>query len=121
MNKRIDALILVGSTYAGEGENDSRADYVRKAAEKVPVFMINGYLIGKNIYCAFGDDRGAAYDVASQMIVSGRRRILFLRDSHSYSANLEVSGAATHQNRRGRGEPPSAAVVRRLFWRAAAM
>ena len=92
LNKRIDALILVGSTYAGEGGGDKKAEYVRKAALKVPVFMINGYLEGENIYCAFGDDYGATYEVASQMIESGRKRILFLCDSHSYSANQKLAG-----------------------------
>ena len=49
LNKRIDALILVGSTYAGEGGDDRKADYVRNAAKTVPVFMINGYIKG-NMY-----------------------------------------------------------------------
>ena len=92
LNKRIDALILVGSTYAGEGGDDRKADYVRNAAKTVPVFMINGYIKGDHVYCAFSDDYGATYDVASQMIEAGRRRILFLCDSHSYSANQKLAG-----------------------------
>lgn len=90
--KRIDALILVGSTYAGSGEDGGKVDYVRNAASQVPVFMVNGYLEGENIYCAHGDDYQATYDVASQMIETGRRRILFLCDSKSYSANQKLAG-----------------------------
>jgi LacI family transcriptional regulator/LacI family asc operon transcriptional repressor len=90
--KRIDALIMVGSTYAGAEGEESRVQYVFDAARQVPVFLINGYLDGENIYCAYGDDYQITYDVTSQMIESGRRRILFLCDSHSYSAVRKLAG-----------------------------
>ncbi len=90
--KRIDALIMVGSTYAGAEGEESRVQYIFDAARQVPVFLINGYLDGENIYCAYGDDYQATYDVTSQMIESGRRRILFLCDSHSYSAARKLTG-----------------------------
>ncbi len=92
MKKRIDALVLVGSTYAGYGSGDDSAEYIRKAAEKIPVFLINGKIIGDNIYSVYSMDEEAAYDVVSRMIESGRRRILFLTDSRSYSANKKLEG-----------------------------
>lgn len=90
--KRIDALIMVGSTYAGTGEADKKTQYVRDAAKQVPVFLINGYLDSENVYCAYGDDYQATYSVTSQMIETGRRRILFLCDSRSYSATQKLAG-----------------------------
>lgn len=90
--KRIDALIMVGSTYAGNGEQDKKVQYVRNAAKQIPVFLINGYLDFDHVYSAYGDDYQATYDVTSQMIESGRKRILFLCDSHSYSANQKLAG-----------------------------
>lgn len=90
--KRIDALIMVGSSYAGFGEEDNRVQYVRDAAKQIPVFLINGYLDYENVYSAYGDDYQATYDVTSQMIETGRRRILFLCDSHSYSATQKLAG-----------------------------
>lgn len=90
--KRIDALIYVGSTYAGTGGDNGQNEYVRNAAAHIPVFLINGYMEGNNIYCAHGDDYHATFEVASQMIRTGRRRILFLCDSHSYSANQKLAG-----------------------------
>lgn len=90
--KRIDALIMVGSVYAGSGEDDSTVQYVRDAAKQVPVFLINGYLDHENVYCAYGDDYQATYEVTSQMIERGRKRILFLCDSHSYSATQKLEG-----------------------------
>jgi LacI family transcriptional regulator len=90
--KRIDALIMVGSVYSGSGGSDSLVQYVRDAAKNIPVFLINGYLDHENIYCAYGDDYKATYDVTSQMIEGGRKRILFLCDSHSYSATQKLEG-----------------------------
>ena len=90
--KRIDALVLVGSTYAGRGGDDDSTRYIREAAENIPVFLINGKVTGKNIYSAYSTDSDSSYDVVSKMIESGRRRILFLTDSGSYSANQKLEG-----------------------------
>ena len=49
LSKHIDALILVGSTYAGTGTNEEETDYIRKAASKTPVFLINGLANGENV------------------------------------------------------------------------
>lgn len=92
LSKRIDALIMVGSTYAEKGEKCPEAEYVRQAAKKVPVFLINGYVEGENIYCFYGDDRQGAYDVTKALIRRGKKRILFLSDSNSFSARQKVEG-----------------------------
>ncbi|WP_251386603.1 LacI family DNA-binding transcriptional regulator [Mediterraneibacter agrestimuris] len=92
LSKRIDALIMVGSAYAEKGEGCLEAEYVRQAAEKVPVFLINGYVEGENIYCFYGDDRQGAYDVTAALIRRGKRRILFLSDSHTFSARQKMEG-----------------------------
>ena len=81
-----------GSTYAGSGENSHETDYIREAASQVPVFLINGAVSGENIYCTVCDDRKAVYDVAMSLIRRGRKRILFLTDSHSYSAQQKMAG-----------------------------
>lgn len=90
--KRIDALILVGSGYVGSGQDENEADYIRSAAGQVPVFLINGKLAGDNIYCGYCDDRQATYDTTKEMLARGRKRILFLSDSHSYSALKKLEG-----------------------------
>lgn len=93
MKKRIDALILVGSTYTGYGDGDaSSAEYIRRAAEKIPVFLINGKISGENIYSVYNKDEEAVYDAVSRMIRSGRKRILFLTDSRSYSVSQKMEG-----------------------------
>lgn len=90
--KRIDALVLVGSSYAGTGEFQEETDYIKEAAEKIPVFLLNGKIDGENIYNIYGMDYQAAYDSVSAMIDAGFKKVLFLCDSHSYSANQKLLG-----------------------------
>lgn len=92
LSKRIDALILVGSTYAGHGRDDNQLDYIYEAAKTTPVFLINGVIEGENIYCCYADDFHAMYEVTNAMIQSGKERILFLCDSYSYSARRKLAG-----------------------------
>ncbi len=102
LSKRIDALILVGSTYAGNGASSQQTEYIREAAKQVPVFVVNGLVEGDNIYCTVCDDFQAIYDVTTALIRRGRERILFLSDSQSYSAQQKLEGyekALTDQGR----------------------
>ena len=92
MKKRIDALVTVGSTYAGYGPGDDSVQYLLEAAEKIPVFLINGRIAGSNVYCVYSKDKEATYEAASKLIESGRKRILFLTDSESYSARKKLEG-----------------------------
>ena len=92
LSKRIDALILVGSTYAGSGENKEETDYIRAAAREVPVFLINGMLDEENVYCTVSNDFQASYDVTNTLLENGRKQILFITDSQSYSAKQKLAG-----------------------------
>lgn len=92
LSKRIDTLILVGSTYAGAEDSDRNVDYIHEAAKQTPVFLINGYIEGDNIYCSYCDDFHATFDVTTEYIHRGKKRILFLCDSHSYSASRKLAG-----------------------------
>ncbi len=92
LSKRIDALILVGSTYASTGANEKDTEYIRQAAKQVPVFIINGAVEGENVFCSVSGDHDATYEVATALLKKGRRRILFMTDSHSYSAQQKLAG-----------------------------
>lgn len=92
LQKRIDALIIVGSSYADDDPDAERVDYIREAARQVPVFLINGYVRGENISCALCNDYEATHATVSELLQSGRRSVLFLSDSHSYSANQKRRG-----------------------------
>lgn len=92
LSKKIDTLILIGSTYAGNGKDESDTDYIREAAEQVSVFMINAKVSGSNIYCTYADDFQATYEVTKAFIRRGKERILFMYDSESYSARQKMAG-----------------------------
>ena len=90
LKKRIDALVLIGSNYADN--RDENTSYIKEVAQQIPVFMINGFVEGENIYCTLADDYQAVYDVAEELIFSGKRRILFLSNSESFSAMQKRKG-----------------------------
>lgn len=91
LRKKIDALILVGSHYAGYGEDDDEK-YLKAAAAEVPVFLINGYIRCPGVYCVLADNYQEVYDTVSALTEAGRKRILFLYDSNSYSALRKLKG-----------------------------
>lgn len=92
LSKHIDALLLIGSTYAGRGEDPYETDYIREAAQKVPVFTVNCNIEGENIFCTVSDDRSAVYDMTMRMMAAGRKQFLFMTDSRSYSARKKLRG-----------------------------
>lgn len=92
LSKRIDTLVLVGSSYAGNSRDEFDTDYIREAAEQKPVFMINGRVDGENVYCACADDFQATYDVTTKLIKRGKKAILFMYDSDSFSARQKRAG-----------------------------
>ena len=92
LSKKIDTLILVGSTYAGRGKDEADTDYIREAAEQASVFMINAKVAGDNIYCTYADDFQATYEVTKAYLRRGKERILFMYDSESFSARQKMAG-----------------------------
>ena len=92
LSKKIDTLILVGSTYAGSGRDESDTDYIREAAEQASVFMINAKVAGDNIYCTYADDFQATYEVTKAYLRRGKEKILFMYDSESFSARQKLAG-----------------------------
>ena len=80
LNKKIDALFLIGSFYMFNGDNDPNTDYIREAAKNVPVFLINGYVEGQNIYGALCDDKAAVEQAVNLLISEGR--ITPIRTAH---------------------------------------
>lgn len=91
LQKKIDALVLVGSHYAGDGTEASVA-YINEATKEVPVFLINGYIRCPGVYCVMADNYQAVYDAVSALMEAGRKRILFLYDANSYGALEKLRG-----------------------------
>lgn len=90
LSKRIDAVILVGSTYLESNKKDN--SYILKAANEIPVMLINGYLNQPNIYCTLCDDYQATYDATTLLIEHGKKNLLFLYKTKSYSGIQKMNG-----------------------------
>lgn len=90
LSKRVDAIILAGSKFIEMKPKDNT--YILNAAKDIPIMLVNGYLDGPNIYSTVCDDRSAMYQATEQLIKSGRRRILYLYTSHSYSGLNKQQG-----------------------------
>jgi len=90
LSKRIDAVILVGSSFLEFNKKDNA--YIINAAQGIPVMLINGYLNKPNIYCTLCDDYQATYDATTLLINQGKQNILYLYSSKSYSGIQKMNG-----------------------------
>lgn len=90
LSKRIDAVVLVGSSYLEFSKKDNL--YIINAAKEIPVMLINGYLNQPNIYCTLCDDFQATYDATKLLLEQGRDKILYLYTTKSYSGMQKLNG-----------------------------
>ncbi len=90
ISKNVDAVILLGSHYVEEDPADN--EYIKEAAEKLPIFIMNGYIDGRNIYCAYCDEYTATYRIADELIKSGVREPVFLYRVNSESTRIKIRG-----------------------------
>lgn len=89
-SKRVDAIILAGSKFIEMKHRDNA--YIQDGAKKIPIMLVNGYLEGANIYSTVCDDQAATYQAAIKLIKSGRRKLLYLYTSVSYSGMNKLQG-----------------------------
>lgn len=90
LSKRIDAVILIGSSFIEASDKNNK--YIYNASKEVPVVLLNGTLDGSNIYSTMCDDFQAVYDAVSSLIASGTNKILYLYHSLSYSGIRKLEG-----------------------------
>lgn len=86
--KRVDALILIGSTFKEESDNS----HIEKAASKVPTIIVNGLIDVPNTYCITCDEYQAMYDNVISLVKKGCHDILYLYDVESYSGMQKLNG-----------------------------
>lgn len=90
-SKRVDAVIMIGSTYVEKEEKNRK--YILEAAKKIPIAIVNGYMEGENVYCAFCNDFLATFQVTNALLDKGREHILYLyRSGTSYSGIKKREG-----------------------------
>ena len=90
LSKRVDAVILAGSKFVELIDKDNM--YLIDAAKELPIMLVNGFLDAPGIYSTVCNDYEAMYHVACRLIESGKKHILYLYTSHSYSGLNKVEG-----------------------------
>ena len=90
ITKKVDAIILVGSTYVHETPADNQ--YIFNAAAQVPVMLLNGILDIPNVYSIASNDYASVYDATRYLLHSGIHNILYYYPSDSYSGKRKIAG-----------------------------
>ena len=90
ISKNVDAVILVGSGFVDS--DDSMNQYIRDAADKVPVMLINASMSYPNVYSVACDDRKAVYEATEWLYRSGSNHVLFIYNQKSYSGIRKLAG-----------------------------
>ena len=90
LTKKVDGIILVGSNFIYENEEDNK--YIYDAAAQVPVMLLNAALDAPNVYCITSDDYTSVFNATTKLIDQGIREVLYLYNSHSYSGKRKEAG-----------------------------
>lgn len=89
ISKSVDAVIMIGSKYISSKDNKS---LIKNISKSLPIFLINGFLEGENVYCSYYDDYNATKISANMLYNTGKRNLLFLYNSTSQSAKRKLDG-----------------------------
>lgn len=88
MSRKVDAIITIGSFLPELSGGPS----FEAAAAKVPIVVLNGMIKCRNVYCVLCDEGGAIRELVGSLCSTGRRDILYLYDSETYSGHQKLSG-----------------------------
>jgi LacI family transcriptional regulator/LacI family asc operon transcriptional repressor len=81
LQKRMDAIVLVGSAYREERDNT----HIREAASQVPVFMVNAHVQIPNVFCVLCDEKEAMRSSVHRLVKAGHRDIAYLHDMEGWA------------------------------------
>ncbi len=90
ISKKVDACIMVGSSLIGQTDRENK--YIKEAAKKIPIMLLNGYIDAPNIYSILADDYQSIYQVTKGMYQSGIHEIIYYYNSNSYSGRQKLEG-----------------------------
>ena len=99
INQKVDGVILLGSNFIHENEEDNR--YIPDAARQIPVMLLNAAMDAPNIYSVVSDDKTSVYEATEYMIASGVKDILYFYNSDSYSGKRKLSGYLAAMDKHG--------------------
>lgn len=83
IDKGVDGMIFLGTRPA-----ELKQQYIINLSEKMPVLMINDYMIGSNVYSVMTDETEGAYQAVNYLIGLGHRKIAFINGDVDYTTYL---------------------------------
>lgn len=90
ISKNVDAVFFIGSHFVGESDEENA--YIRSAAEKFPVFILNGELSGQNIYSVLCNDFKAGKEITDLVFEKGSKLPIYLYRALNYSGQRKMQG-----------------------------
>lgn len=113
LSKRLDGVVFVGSHFV---ENSAQGNqYIHDTAKQLPVMLLGGALEGSNIYVTQCDERAAMRDAAARLLKSGRRNILYLYNSMSFSGRNKLAGYKEAYAAAGQIVPPGMTLMLDMY------
>ncbi len=89
--KYLDTLIdkgVDGMIFLGTRPTKLKQQYIINLSEKMPVLMINDYMIGSNVYSVMTDETEGAFQAVNYLIKLGHRKIAFINGDVDYTTYL---------------------------------
>jgi LacI family transcriptional regulator/LacI family asc operon transcriptional repressor len=99
LSKHVDGVVLLGSTFVEDSEAGN--GYLRSAARRLPLVLLNGSYPCENIYCVLCDDYRATMEATQYLIDKGSKDILYLYHSGNYSGQKKLAGYRAGLQSRG--------------------
>ena len=86
--KYLDTLIdkgVDGMIFLGTRPTKLKQEYIINLSEKMPVLMINDYIVGSNIYSVMTDETEGAFQAINYLIKLGHKKIAFINGDVDYT------------------------------------
>lgn len=90
LSRNVDAVFFIGSHFVEASAKGN--SYILNAAQKTPVFILNGELSGENIYSILCDDFTSTREITNLLFSRGSRMPILLYRTLSYSGQKKVQG-----------------------------
>lgn len=88
IKKQVDGIVFIGSVFNEIMKKPDILTYLKD----VPVVLANGELDIPNAYSVLVDDKKGIGMAVDYLYNKGHRNILYVKDQHTYSANLKEKG-----------------------------
>lgn len=98
LSKKVDSIIFAGSYFVGDTEEDNA--YIRETAAAVPVMLLNAEYRCPGVYSCLCDDYSAMHNAVQRLVELGRRRIVYVYNTCSFSGKRKLAGYVDAVNAR---------------------